>query len=164
MKVSQSWKTFWFRFAAQQCPLASEPYLWLVMTSTGCTTWVGSLSTWQPLLPAEIVRLQGELDAVKTLYLYETRLIRKPVLSFVPSLHTATVTQRFPFMEKQEKPLKTVKKLARSTTINVVTQLTEGARCQLIQKLLSHHSLSSLFQDKGKTNSKCQKVLLFFTY
>ena len=35
-------------------------------------------------------------------------------------------------MEKQEKPLKTVKKLARSTTINVVTQLTEGARCHAL--------------------------------
>ena len=111
------------------CP---RTFLWRVMTSTRCTTWVGSLFTWRPLLPAEEARVQGEVDAVKTLYLYATGLIRKPALRFVPSLHTATVTQRFPFTEKQEKPLKTEKRLARFTTIDVVTQLTEGARCHAL--------------------------------
>ncbi len=99
------------------------------MTSTRCTTWVGSLFTWRPLLLAEEARVQGELGAVKTLFLCVTRLIRKTALSFVPRLRTATVTQRFPFMEKQEKPLKTGKRLARSTIMAVIMQLAKAARC-----------------------------------
>ncbi len=103
--------------------------LWQAMTSTRCTTWVGSLFTWRPLLPAEEARDQGEVEARKMQSLYATRLIRKPALSFVPRLCSATVTQKFPFMEKPEKPPKMGKKLARSTTIAVTTRLTEGARC-----------------------------------
>ncbi len=90
---------------------------------------VGSLFTWPPLLPAEEARVQEEVEAGITQSLYVTRLIRKPALSFVPRLRTATVTQRFPFMEKQEKPLKTGNILVRSTIMAVITRLTEGARC-----------------------------------
>ena len=35
-------------------------------------------------------------------------------------------------MEKQEKPLKTEKRLARSTTINAVKHPTEGVRCRAL--------------------------------
>ena len=102
--------------------------LWRVRTSTLCTTWAGNLFTWRPLLPAEEAPVQGGVAAVKTLPLCATRLTRRPALRFVPSLLIPTVMQKFPFMEKQEKPLKTGRRLARSTTINAVTRPTEGVR------------------------------------
>ena len=106
------------------CP---RVFLWQVTTSTLCTTWVGSLFTWRPLLPAEEAPLQ--VAAVATQSLCVTQLIRRTVLRFVPSLRIATVTQKFPFMEKQEKPRKTEKGLASSTTMDAITRATEGVRC-----------------------------------
>ena len=111
------------------CPRA---FLWRVTTGTLCTTWAGNLFTWRPLLPAEEAPVQGGLAAVETLSLCVTRLTRRPALRFVPSLRFPTVTQKFPFMEKQEKPLKTGRMLACSTTINAVTQTTEGVRCHVL--------------------------------
>ena len=111
--------------AMATCPRVS---LWQVTTSTLCTTWAGSLFTWRPLLPAEEARLQGEVAAVPTQSLCVTQLIRRTALRFVPSLRIATVTQKFPFMEKQEKPRKTEKGLAHSTTMNAIARATEGVR------------------------------------
>ena len=108
------------------CPRAS---LWRATTSILCTTWANSRFTWRPLLPAEEAPLRGEVAAVITPFLCVTQLIKRRALRFVPSLRLPTVTQKFPSMEKQEKPLKTERGLARSTTINAVTWPTEGVRC-----------------------------------
>jgi len=111
------------------CPRVS---LRQVTTSTLCTTWVGSLFTWRPLLPVEEAPVQGEVAAVTTQSLCVTQLIRRTALRFVPSLGIATVTQKFPFMEKQEKPRKTEKRLARSTTMNAISRAKEGVRCYVL--------------------------------
>ena len=102
--------------------------LWRVTTNTHCTTWAGSLFTWRPLLPAEEAPVQGGVAAVTTLSLCVTRLTRRPALRFVPSLRIPTVTQKFPSMEKQEKPLKTGRWLVRSTTMHAVKRAAEEVR------------------------------------
>ena len=65
------------------------------------TTWLGSLSTWRLLLPAEVALLQEELVAVTTKWCQETPLTGRVVLRFVPRLFPATVPQRFLYMEKK---------------------------------------------------------------
>ena len=107
------------------CPRAS---LWQATTSTLCSTWGSSLFTWRPLLREEEAPVQEGLVAAVTPSLCVTRLIRRPALRFVPSIRIPTMTLRFPFMEKQEKPLKTEKRLARSTTINATRCPAEGVR------------------------------------
>ena len=67
---------------------------------------------------------------VETLFLYETELTGRPALRSVVRLIIKTVMQRCPFMAKQEKPLRLVKRLGLSTTIAVVTRLTEGVKYQ----------------------------------
>ena len=141
------------------CPRVS---LWRVMTSTLCTTWAGSLFTWQPLLPVEEALVQGVVAAVKTLSLYVTRLIRRPALRSVPSLRFPTVMEKFPSMEKQEKPLKTERRLARSTTMNAVTWLTEGVKCHDLKVTLlgsQTHIPITAFAAAGNKSTSVNRAL-----
>ena len=85
---------------------------------------------WRPRLPAGEAQAQVELAAVRTSFWQETRLIRKPALRFVLRHPSAIVTERFPLKAKQEKPLKTGKRLACFITMAATTELTEGMRCQ----------------------------------
>ena len=92
------------------CPRNSS---WQDTTSTPCTIWGGRLFIW---------RLRS--------FSYETRLTGRAALRSVVRLHIKTVMQRCPFMAKQEKPPRLVKWSGLSTTIAVVTRLTEGVKCQ----------------------------------
>ena len=109
------------------CPKNSS---WRVTTNTPCTTWGGRLFIWRLPLPAGAAQVQGGLVVVETLFLYETELTGRPALRSVVRLIIKTVMQRCPFMVKQEKPLRLVKRLGLSTTIAVVTRLTEGVKYQ----------------------------------
>ena len=106
-----------------------------VMISTLRTTWRGSLSTWRLLLPAEVAQLQEELVAVTTRWWQETPLTRRLVLKFVPRVFTATVTQRFPYMERKARPQRTEWSWARITITPVTMQSTEEVRCLVLTKL-----------------------------
>ena len=114
------------------CPTT---FLMQVMTSTLPTTWRGSLSTWRLLLPAEVALLQEELVAVTTRWWQETPLTRRLVLKFVPRLLTASVTQRFLYMERKARPQTTEWSWADFTITPVTMKPTEEVRCPALTKL-----------------------------
>ena len=134
---SKNWKVYFRRqenLTASPCStvpaICPRNSSWRVTTNTPCTTWGGRLFIWRLPLPAGAAQVQGGLVVVETLFLYETELTGRPALRSVVRLIIKTVMQRCPFMVKQEKPLRLVKRLGLSTTIAVVTRLTEGVKYQ----------------------------------
>ena len=114
------------------CPTA---FLTQVMISTLPTTWRGSLSTWRLLLPAEVAQLQEDLVPGITKWWPETPLTRRLVLGFVPRLLSATVTQRFLYMERRARPHRTEWPWAGFTTTAVTMQPMEEVRRLVLTKL-----------------------------
>ena len=116
-------------------------FLTQVMISTLPTTWRGSLSTWRLLLPAEVALLQEDLVTGKIRWWPETSLTRRIVLKFVPRLISATVTQRFLYMERKARPHRTEWSWAHFTT-TVVTQISTGEMKRPVLTKLSWTTIS----------------------
>ena len=100
-------------------------FLTQVMISTLRTTWRGSLSTWRLLLPAEVALLQEELVTIITKWWSETPLTRRLVLGFAPRPLSASVMQRFLYMERKAGPHRTEWSWVHFTT-TVVTNISTG--------------------------------------
>ena len=111
------------------------PFLTQVMISTLRTTWRGSLSTWRLLLPAEVALLQEDMVSMITKWWRETPLTRRIVLKFVPRLLSATVTQRFLYMERKARPHRTEWSWAHFTTTAVKLQTRGEVRRPVLTKL-----------------------------
>ena len=101
-------------------------FLTQVMISTLPTTWRGSLSTWRLLLPAEVALLQEDLVTMITKWWPKTPLTRRIVLGFVPRLISATVTQRFLYMERKARLQRTEWSWAHFTTTTVTKDPSAG--------------------------------------
>lgn len=101
------------------------------MIATRLMTWVGSLSIWLRLRPAEEAHLQEEAVAVKTRFWLGIQLTEEPASKFVLRVLTPTATRKFLLLERKGRLHRMDRWWARFTTTTVMEKIMEEVKLQV---------------------------------